>query len=317
MRVVDEEPQETIHLYVIPENQLPKKSAYSSIIVAIVAFLCILAIVGISVFSEAPHQEVSFTLTIPGFHLAPVSKTVKITAIAAGKGYTPATYATGIITFYNGLSYTQIVPIGTRLTGADGISIVTDADAVIPPVAKTTPPTDGHTTVPAHALVPGVNGNIQAGDINIACCATSIIAQNPYHFSGGRNARDFTYLTSQDVTTTISPLLPTLHASTLSLLPNPRLNPSCSTTTKSSPSVGKETTRALLTIVETCKADSYSEKAVAHAITTYSNHFGKGMLTKVQFFVVSVTEKKGVIITLYVVGQWKPFVMRSFPNVGK
>jgi hypothetical protein len=52
-------------------------------------------------------------------------------------------------------------------------------------------------------------------------------------------------------------------------------------------------------------------------ITTYSKRFGKGTLTHPQLFVVSVTEKKGVIVTLYVVGRWHPFVMRQFPNIGK
>lgn len=318
MQVLDEEPKETIHLYVIPEDQLPRKPDYPSICIAIVAFLCLLAIVGISLFSAAPAEsEVSFTLTVPGFHLAPVSKTIKVKAIATGKGHTPATTATGIITFYNGLPYTQIVPIGTKLIGTDGISVVTDADAVIPPVAKTTPPTDGHTNVPAHSLISGASGNISAGDINLACCATSIIVQNPYNFTGGKNARDFTYLTNQDVTKTTASLLPALQTQALSLLPNPRLNPHCFPVTYSSPNAGKETTSAQLTIIETCKADSYSVATVSHAITTYSKQFGKGTLTHAQFFLVGVSEKRRVMITLYVVGRWHPFVMRSFPSTGK
>ena len=32
------------------------------------------------------------------------------------------------------------------------------------------------------------------------CCVTSVIAQNPYTFLGGRNAKDFTFFSSQDVT---------------------------------------------------------------------------------------------------------------------
>ena len=36
----------------------------------------------------------------------------------------------------------------------------------------------------------------------IQSCATSIIAQNPSPFTGRRNARNFTYLTQQDVTQT-------------------------------------------------------------------------------------------------------------------
>lgn len=318
MQVLDGEPQETIHLFVISEDQLPRKTDYPSILIAAAAFLCILAILGISVFSAAPAEsEVSFTIFVPGFHLAPVSKTVKTTVIATGKGHISATTATGIITFYNGLPYTQIVPIDTKLIGADGISVITDADAVIPPVAKTSPPTDGHVNVPAHALVAGVQGNIPAGKINLACCATSIIAQNPYNFSGGRNARDFTYLASQDITKITTSFLPALQTSTLSLLPKPQLSPHCSPAIHSEPAVGKETQSAQLTIIETCSAASYYASSVAQAITAYSRKFGKGTLAHVQCFVVGSAEKKGVTLTLYVVGRWYPFVMRSFPSTGK
>jgi hypothetical protein len=309
MHLLHEEPQETIHLFVVPEEQLPRKPDYPSILIASIACLCILAVITISVFSAAPQQEVSFTISVPVIHLAPVSKTLKTIAIATGKGHTQATYATGIITFYNGLPYTQIIPSGTTLKGPDGVSVITDQQAVIPPVANTIPPTDGHTNVLAHSLIAGENGNIQAGDINEACCVTSVIAQTPYNFSGGRNARDFTYLTKQDVTKTLSSLLPTLQSQTLSLLPIPQLTPHCVTGTHASPSVGKETMSARLTIVETCKAFSYSVPSVVQAITTYSKHFGKGTVTHIQFFVVDV---KNEVVLLYVTGRWNPFVMRQY-----
>jgi Baseplate J-like protein len=317
MQILDEEPKETIHLYVVNEDELPRKPDYPSLFIAAIASLCLLAIIGISVFSAEPDHEVSFTIAIQGFHLAPVSKTLKTTVIATGRGHTQATYAAGIITFYNGAIYTQIIPTGTILKGSDGVSVTTDQEAAIPPAAQTTPPTYGHTNVSAHALIAGAGGNIQAGDINIACCVTSVIAQNLYNFTGGRNARDFTYLTASDVKNTASSLLPTLQAEALSLLPNPRLNPQCSPVTHTSPSVGKETASATLTITETCSAFSYSVQSVTHAITTYSRRFGKGTLSKVQFFIVDVTERKGVSITLYVVGRWNPFIARSFPNIGK
>jgi hypothetical protein len=299
------------------EDVLPRKPGYSTP-VAFLALLCIFAIVGISIFTATPaSKEVSFTLSIQGFHLQPASKSVRVTAIATGKGHTPPTAAKGTINFYNGAIYTQIIPIGTKLTGSDGISVITDQEAVIPPAAQTIPPIYGHTNFPAHSLIAGAVGNIRAGDINMACCVTSVIAQNPYNFTGGTNARDFTYLTAQDVKNTASSLLPTLRAETLSLLPLPQLNPTCSPVTTSSPGVGKEATSVVLIIVETCSASSYSVATVSHTITTYSKQFGKGTLTHVQFFVVGVMEKKGVIVTLYVLGRWHPFTISSFPNSGK
>src|SRR6266566_5308166 len=141
MQILDDQTTETLHLYVIPEDQLPRKPDYPSIFMAAAALLCILAILGISAFSATPTgQEVSFTLTMPGFRLAPVSKTVKTTVIATGKGHTQATTATGMITFYNGQTYTQIIPAGTILKGSDGVSVITEQEAVIPPAAQTTPP---------------------------------------------------------------------------------------------------------------------------------------------------------------------------------
>jgi hypothetical protein len=310
MRVLDEEPQETFHLFVIPEDQLPRKPDSLSIVIASLALLCILAIIALSVFSAVPaSSDVSFTLSIQGFQLAPVAQSVKTTVLATGKGHTPPTTATGMITFYNGAIYTQIIPVGTILKGADGISIITDQQAIIPPAAQTTPPTYGHTSVSAHAINAGAAGNIRAGDINMACCASSIIAQNPYNFTGGRNARDFTYLTAQDVNNTASSLLPMLQAKTLSVLPTPQLNPTCSSVTTSSPGVGKEVTSAVLTIVEACSASSYNKTSVVHAITTYSKHFGKGTITHSEFFVVGV---KNEVVLLYVVGRFVPFESRHY-----
>ncbi|HEX6484618.1 MAG TPA: baseplate J/gp47 family protein [Ktedonobacteraceae bacterium] len=309
MRVLDEEPKETIHLFVVNEDDLLRKPDYFSIFMAFFAFLYILAIISINIFTATPaERDVSFTLTIQGFRLTPVTKTLHTMVVATGKGRTPATTAVGIITFYNGAIYTQIIPVGTILKGSDGVSVITDQEAVIPSAAQTTPPTYGHTNVLAQSLSPGEIGNIQAGDINEACCVTSVIAQNPYAFTGGKNARTFTYLTEQDVKRAVSPLLPTLQSRTLSILPTPHvLNPTCTTVTTSSPSVGKETQSSQLTLVETCSADSYSVNSVSQAITTYSRKFGKGALTHVQFFVVGVRNEA---VTLYVAGRWQPFAIR-------
>ena len=191
MRVVDEEPMETLHLYVVPEDQLPPKWDYLAILMVISSIVVLIGLLAITVLAPAPDHDVSFSLAIQGYALAPVSRTIKVTAIATGKQYVPATTATGTITFYNGAIYAQIIPLDTVLTGADGIKIVSDEQAVIPPAAQTTPPTYGQVRVLAHALIPGKAGNIQAGDINEACCVTSVIAQNT-SFHGGRDAYTYT-----------------------------------------------------------------------------------------------------------------------------
>lgn len=308
MRVVDEEPMETLHLYVVPEDQLPPKRDYLAIFMVIFCFIVLIGIIAISILAPSPDHEVSFSLVIQGYSLAPVTKTIKVTAIATGKQYVPATTATGMITFYNGAIYSQIIPFGTVLKGADGIKVVTDEQAVIPPAVQTTPPTYGQVSVAAHALISGVVGNIQAGDINEACCVTSVIAQNTL-FHGGRDAYTYTYLSDQDVKNTTAPLLPTLRLQTLSTLPNPQLNPTCTTVTTSTPGVGKETVNAVLRITEACKALSYTVSSVKDAISLYSKHFGTGTLTHVQFSIVGVKE---VVLTLFVTAQWDPIIVRHF-----
>jgi hypothetical protein len=308
MRVVDEEPLETLHLYVVPEDQLPPKRDYLAIFTVIFCLLVLIGILAISVLAPPPDHEVSFSLVIHGYMLAPISRTIKVNTIATGKQYVPATTATGTITFYNDAIYAQIIPSDTVLKGSDGIQVVTDEQAVIPPAAQTTPPTYGQVSVAAHARISGKAGNIQAGDINEACCVTSVIAQNTL-FHGGRNAYTYTYLSDQDVKKTAAPLLPKLQAQTLSTLPHPQLNPTCTTVTTSIPGVGKETVNAVLSITETCQAWSYSVSSAKDAISLYSKRFGTGTLAHVQFSVVGV---KAAVITLFVTAQWNPVIVRHF-----
>jgi len=305
MKLVDEEPMETLHLYVVPEDRLPPKRDYLAIFTVIFCFLDLTGIIAISILAPSPNHEVSFSLTIQGYALAPASKTIQTNVTATGKQYVPATTATGIITFYNGAIYPQIIPVKTILKGADGVPIITDAQATIPAAIQTIPPTYGRIQVPAHAETTGAIGNITAGDINEACCATSVIVQNA-SFHGGRDAYTYTYLSAQDVQNATKPLLPTLQSETLSVLPIPQINPTCSTVTTSSPRVGKETLNAVLRITETCKAFSYRMSSVKDAIRTYSRRFGT--LTHVQFTLVGI---KGVLMTIYVTATLNPPAMRD------
>lgn len=305
MKLVDVEPMETLHLYVVPEDQLPPKRDYLSIFTIIFCSIFLIGIIVISILGPAPEREVSFSVNIRGYFIGPVTKTVHLPVTATGKQYVPATTATGIITFYNGAIYPQIIPIDTILKGADGVSVITDTQATIPAAIQTIPPTYGRIRVPAHAETLGAIGNIHSGDINEACCATSVIAQNA-SFHGGRDAYTYTYLSDKDVQKATKPLLPMLQAETLSVLPIPQLNPTCSTVAMSSPGVGKETLNAVLRITETCKAFSYRMSSVKDAIRTYSRRFGT--LTHVQFTIVGI---KGVLMTIYVTATLNPPAMRG------
>ena len=78
MRVVDHEPMETLHLYVVPEDQLPPKRDYLSIGMMIFCFLFIIGIMALSLLAPSPNRNVSFSVNIQGFALAPISKSMTL-----------------------------------------------------------------------------------------------------------------------------------------------------------------------------------------------------------------------------------------------
>ena len=314
--MVNEDQMETLHLFIVPENQLPPKPDYVGIFIATICSLILVGIIGLILFSPKSEPTVSFTTTIAGFHLPEVQKSTTLTVHATGKGHIAATYATGRITFYNGQTYTQIIPVGTILKGADGVEVITDAQAIIPPAAETIPPTYGQTSVLAHSVTPGAIGNILAGDINEACCVTSVIAQNPFGFSGGMNARDFTYLTAQDVSYAVSDTVQSLELQTQALFTEKIiLEPSCATIHTVSPAIGIETQSARLTLKSVCTAISYSTALAKNQIAEAGKRYGN--LSNIQFSIVGITDRKGVLLHLYVTAVVKPIVKTRYGITGK
>src|SRR5258708_15307947 len=118
MKVVDEEPMETLHLFIVPENKLPPKPDYLGTFIATLCSFILVGIIGLIIFSPKSEPTVSFSTTIAGFHLPHTTKSITLTIEATGKGHVNATYATGKIAFYNGQTYTQIIPVGTILKGS-------------------------------------------------------------------------------------------------------------------------------------------------------------------------------------------------------
>ena len=139
------------------------------------------------------------------FH--PITLSQSQTVLTTGKGHQDATQAHGTITFYNGQFAGVTIAAGTLLTGASGIQVITDQDAVLP---AGNPPTYGQARVAAHALVSGTRGNIPAYDINQACCAISVLAKNTQPWTGGQDERDFHTVAQSDIGRAASPLQKTL-----------------------------------------------------------------------------------------------------------
>jgi hypothetical protein len=94
------------------------------------------------------------------------------------------------------------------------------------------------------------------------------------------------------------------------------LYPSCVTTSQSSPTIGKETNIASLTLTTVCTALSYSLTLAKNRIREAGKQYGN--LSSLQFVIVGIIEKKGgVSLKLYVTAIVEPVVHTRFGNIGK
>jgi len=214
-------------------------------------------------------QQVTVTGTLQlGRILSPITISQEAETQATGKGHQDARQAQGYITFYNGLFSQQTVAAGTILTGNSGEQIATEQDANIPPESQSIPPMLGQATVSAHAVTPGSNGNIPAGDINQPCCETAIKAVNTTSFSGGQDERDFRTVTKIDIATIAATLKTSLVQSMQGALTGQlKSNESfvalpCTPTTTADHQTGQEATQVKVTVSETCSAVAYNSLQV-------------------------------------------------------
>ena len=152
--IVDE--METIHLYVVREKD-KKPPVFLPLFSAV---LCLAAIVGITVYSALnPTYE---TIRIPA-HFFPLVFTASEPIIATGIKTYPAITAHGTLTITNGSVISQTLPAGMIFTGQDGVEVVTDSAVFVPAGSAAG---YGIAYVPAHPIISGRKGNIEALDIN-------------------------------------------------------------------------------------------------------------------------------------------------------
>src|SRR5258708_2260646 len=227
----DAEPIETFHVNPVPggivilTDEAYKQAIASGqprtlqppMLLLIVVILCSLFLITGIVFvpNTPPTQQImqiaSFTIPgdIPARIIPWLTETASQTVVATGRGHSDATYAHGTITFYNGAFTQQIIPQNILFVTPNGIQVVTDQTVTIP---AGNPPSYGYgeTTVLAHALNAGIQGNIPAYAINTICCAESVKAINTSPFTGGRNARDYSLVRQQDIDNAVIPLAATL-----------------------------------------------------------------------------------------------------------
>ncbi len=211
---------------------------------------------------------------VPGRALPAVTMSQQKTVPTTGTAHQDATSAHGLLTFYNGATYSQTVPAGTLIIGADGTQVVTDADVTIPAAVF---PTFGQHSVIAHTVVTGPQGNIRAGDIYGACCRVNVSAVSSA-FTGGQNARTYQTVAPQDIEGVVSSVKTSLAQSVQAAL-HTQVQPSetlvtpldCTQHVTSDYMVGEEAPIVTVTIDDTCTGSVYDTQAFTAMTTQQAN----------------------------------------------
>jgi len=202
---------------------------------------------------------------IPGRPLAIMQLRQAKTVPATGTGHEPAQAAHGLVTFYNALPAPQTIPVGELLTGADGVTVATLQDAVIP---AGTLATNGQVSVPAQAVNVGPQGNIAVNDIYGKCCRDDVFVSNgPFH--GGQAARSYQMVTQQDMNAAASSLKVSVDQSVQAAL-SQQVHPDeslvtavpCTSSVLSDHKAGEEASQVQVTVSETCTGEVYDTNAL-------------------------------------------------------
>jgi len=224
---------------------------------------------------------------VPGRILPAITMSEQKTVPTTGITRQAAQAAHGFITFYNAAPYVQTVNAGTMLAGADGIQVITEQDAIIPAAIM---PTEGQTTILGHAVTPGPQGNIRAGDLYGACCRLNVFVANGT-FHGGQDARTYQSVTQQDINIVTTSIKSGLEQSVQAALQTQvqatetLITPlSCTSNVTPDHQPGEEATQVHITINETCTGTTYNTQAGTTLLTTLATkdatkRLGTGYIT--------------------------------------
>jgi hypothetical protein len=184
MYQVEDEPIETIHLYVVREGD--KRPSWLPVIISLIA-LSILVAIGITVPYTQPVTRSS--IRVPAVPLGMRSFTASVAIVPTGVKIYPATTAHGLLTITNGSIIAQVIPAGFIVQ-----NVATDIAVYVPAGSANG---YGRATVPAHALMSGQQGNLSPLAIN-QVIGSSVYIRNLSAFSGGQDAYSVKYVTEQD-----------------------------------------------------------------------------------------------------------------------
>ncbi len=252
---VEDEPTETLHIYVVRE-EAPKPSLLP-IFLSVVALSLLVAF---GVLSPTQQPVMRAVIRIPAVPLAIKTFTAQTPVIPTGVKTYPATTAHGVLTITNGSIISQTLPMGFILITRSGVSIATDAQVFLPAGNANG---YGYATVSAHATLAGTSGNIPAYAID-QVLGSSVYVRNLAAFHGGRAAYSVTFVTPHDTQRAVSTAHHLLAAEAIGLH-NPCL----------------ETIRSAVVVTWRCQFLTYRVPAYMHV--TGVTIVGKNLLLAVWF----------------------------------
>src|SRR5260221_7122665 len=124
---VQDEPTETLHIYVVREAA-PKPSLLP-IFQSVVALSLLVAVCALSPYQQPVTRAV---IRVPAVLLPLKTFTAQVAIIPTGVRVYPATAAHGILTITNGSVISQTLPAGFMFITYRGVSVVTDQAVFVP-----------------------------------------------------------------------------------------------------------------------------------------------------------------------------------------
>ncbi len=191
---VDDEPVETLHIYVVREEAMPP---LLPIFLSVVALSLLVALCALSPYQQPVTRAV---IRVPAVLLPLRTFTAQTPVIPTGIKTYPATTAHGVLTITNGSVISQTLPAGFIFITNSGVSVVTDT-AVFVPTGNANG--YGYAMVSAHAAVSGTSGNIPSLAIDTVE-GSSVYVRNLAAFTGGSNAYSVKVVTAQDRQTALA-----------------------------------------------------------------------------------------------------------------
>src|SRR6266567_1126811 len=198
MQTLREDPIETIHLYMVREEEQEKKPYV--LLPLVLAVFCLLTIVSVTVYSGKHPLYEQETLRVPAIFLPPKHFSLRVPVIPTGVKTYPATFATGTLTITNGSVVSFHMPEGMIFTASNGMEVMT-TEAVDVPAGNGT--SYGVSYVQARSLSAGVNGNISPLAIDDVY-GTALYIRNYQSFKGGEESYSKAFIQPQDVNLALS-----------------------------------------------------------------------------------------------------------------